>query len=117
VPKVAQEWSGQGYDLGIPVYVSTGTLSTVAHTGFSPEQVARVVIDVLARHNELITAPKLYFNGFTAIDFDLAGANPVVDRPAGITIQSADCQLLAPLSPTSGIHPRWRMTRRIRWAS
>jgi len=94
VNHVADQWSMQASALRIPVYVSIAPNSHIEHTGASAELAARWVIDAIARHNEHVTAPKLYFGGFHSQDYMLGVNNPVALRPGGITVQSIDCALL-----------------------
>ena len=88
-------------DQRIPVYVSTGMLSTVANTGVSPPDVARVLLEVIARHNETVVSPKLYFAGFDSTDFKppMMGMtttmlNAMEQWPKGIMVYGFPCDLL-----------------------
>jgi cysteine-rich repeat protein len=71
-------WGTYSPDLRIPVRVSLSVDNTVLYTGRTPQDVARVLIEVIARHNESTAIPKLYFAGF--------GNGP------GITIESLSCE-------------------------
>jgi hypothetical protein len=62
---VVLAWKLEFPDLRIPVYVAWDETNSVAYTGRSPEDVARIVLEVIARHNESVAAPKLYFAGFS----------------------------------------------------
>ncbi len=86
-------WSVKFPDLRIPVWISVSQLYTVANTGQTPEDVARLAIAVIARHNESVLAPKLYFAGFTPFAYDVENmTSPLADLPAGITIMSMPCE-------------------------
>lgn len=85
-------WSGDFPDLHIPVWVSLSAKHTVELTGQTPQDVARLAIEVIARHNEAVRAPKLYFAGFTTDEFDRSDTLPWRYLPAGITIMGVpDC--------------------------
>ncbi len=83
-------------DFRIPVWVNISPENTVARTGQSPHDVARIALEVIARHNESAQVPKLYFAGFTNERFDNSIASPVVSAaarlPAGVTIMSMPCE-------------------------
>lgn len=89
--------------LRVPVYISIGANSTVEHIGVAQEDVARVVLEVIARHNETTVAPKLYFAGFSphqlALEPNVDPMMPTVHSiglwQKGITIHSVDCELLS----------------------
>ncbi|PRP91923.1 matrixin family metalloprotease [Enhygromyxa salina] len=86
-------WSIKFPDLRVPVWISTSQDYTVANTGQAPQDVARLAIEVIARHNESVLAPKLYFAGFTNEKYDLDNpTNPLDKLPAGITIMSMPCE-------------------------
>lgn len=89
-------WSTSFSDLHIPVWVASAGDNSTHWTGESAADVARVVINVISRHNEAVTGPKLYFAGFT--DEGLNWANHgsptktfIDDLPTGITIMSVEC--------------------------
>jgi MYXO-CTERM domain-containing protein len=91
-----QGWSHGFPDLRIPVWVSLADNYTVENTGRSPQDVARLLLEVIARHNESVQVPKLYFAGFTSSDFfdgkaidDEGKAIPWGLLPAGITVNAA----------------------------
>lgn len=95
VPSVANNWSMETHGLRVPVYISLAPLSSIEHTGVSKENMARFTIDAIARHNESVLSPKLYFAGFTQSDYDPSLPDPAPSRPGGITVQSMDCQVFA----------------------
>jgi cysteine-rich repeat protein len=94
--------------LRVPVYISIGANSTVGHLGVAQEDMARLVLEVIARHNETTVAPKLYFAGFSPnglvpdpklgmgeMMVPIATLNSIGTWPKGIMIHSFDCDLLA----------------------
>jgi uncharacterized protein (TIGR03382 family) len=87
---MAKFWSISFPDLYIPVWVIHAGDNTVASTGVSPEDVARLTIEVIARHNESILAPKLYFAGFSDQAYLWTG-NLVENLEMGISIMSMGC--------------------------
>jgi cysteine-rich repeat protein len=91
-------WSAGFPDLRIPVWVSLSDEYTSGHAGQSPQDIARLLIEVIAHHNETVQAPKLYFAGFTPNGFDKTiidedGVSwPAANLPTGITVMAApDC--------------------------
>lgn len=79
--------------LEIPVWVSTGSNSSVEILDHSQAEFARVVLEVIARHNEAVAAPKLYFAGFT--NKALAPKTlAYTGWDAGIVVHSFGCDLL-----------------------
>ena len=94
----------------LPVYLSTGQYSSIEHTGLSPFDAARILLEVIARHNETAIAPKLYFAGFTASDFTLVPmgmqpdmVNSIATWPKGIVVHGFPCALVADVNDR--IHP------------
>lgn len=86
-------WSVKLPDLRIPVWLSLSMEHSVANTGQTPQDVARLAIEVIARHNESVRTPKLYFAGFTNKGFDEDLVNngdpfPWGELPVGITVMS-----------------------------
>ena len=73
-------WSVTFPDLRVPVWISIDPDSSAALIGPAPTDTARILVDVIDRHNESIGAPKLYFAGFTH----------TLDQ-AGITVRSMEC--------------------------
>ena len=73
-------WSGTFPNMRVPVWVSLEPNSSAALIGPAPADTARILVDVIDRHNESVGVPKLYFAGFT----NALGQ-------AGITIQSMKC--------------------------
>jgi hypothetical protein len=90
-------WSAEFSDLRIPVWVNISADYSVESTGQTPQDIARLVIEVIARHNESVRAPKLYFAGFATQGFDymLTDQNgdvvPWGALPAGINVMSLEC--------------------------
>ncbi|NJK31653.1 MAG: matrixin family metalloprotease [Deltaproteobacteria bacterium] len=88
-------WAVSFPDLSIPIYVTHSGEYSVQNIGQSPNDVARVLLEVIARHNESVAVPKLYFGGFTDVGLnfdDVDGENlHYRDLPAGITIMSYEC--------------------------
>lgn len=87
---MAKFWSISFPDLHIPVWVIHAGDNTVASTGVSPEDVARLTIEVIARHNESVLTPKLYFAGFSDQAYLWTG-NLVENLEVGISIMSMGC--------------------------
>lgn len=89
---MAQFWGASFPDLYIPVWVTNAGDNTVAWAGVSPEDVARITIEVIARHNESVVAPKLYFAGFTDAAYNWTeGGDLLANLEAGISIMSMSC--------------------------
>ncbi|PRP96417.1 hypothetical protein ENSA7_72320 [Enhygromyxa salina] len=87
-------WSTEFPDLRLPVWLNISTNYSVAHTGQTPQDVARLIIEVIARHNESVSAPKLYFAGFTSAPYDPLAQDPSIpeiELPAGVNILSMTC--------------------------
>jgi MYXO-CTERM domain-containing protein len=88
-------WSVHYPDLRIPVWVSLSDEYTVSQTNQSPKDVARLLIEVIAHHNESVQAPKLYFAGFTddgikeGLVDNKGQIRPAGALPAGITVMAA----------------------------
>jgi hypothetical protein len=79
---MAMFWGGEFADFRVPVRVSKGPNTSVMHAGVSPEDLARILVEVIARHNESIAVPKLYFAGIRDDD----------TLEPGITIRSLPCK-------------------------
>ncbi|WP_244923823.1 DUF4215 domain-containing protein [Enhygromyxa salina] len=73
------------------MWVNISGKNSVGYTGQTQDDIARLVIEVVARHNESNRSPKLYFAGFTNEAWDPVAPNPIQDFPAGITITSMSC--------------------------
>lgn len=91
---------GEFPNLEIPVFLAVGGNSTVANSGVSKEDVARILIEVIARHNETVVAPKLVFGGFSNVELtpqtgSMPMANSVGSFSRGITVFGVSCDLLA----------------------
>ncbi|WP_146658020.1 VCBS domain-containing protein [Enhygromyxa salina] len=97
----ASFWSNEFADLRVPVWVSISPIYPVSNTGESPEDVARILLEVIARHNESTRAPKLYFAGFTNESYNPAlvpfGVGAHSALPAGITVHGLSCADLVPV--------------------
>jgi uncharacterized protein (TIGR03382 family) len=112
-PAVVQAWTHWFPDLSIPVYVLSNDSNSVANTGHSPEDVARIVHEVIARHNETAAVPKLRFAGVSNDhEWVVESDTPWEDLESGITILSFRCEdldsenegkLCSPLSKP-GVH-------------
>ncbi len=89
---VSVAWSYWIPDLHIPVYVTSSGGNSVANTGHSPEDVARIVSEVIARHNESVAVPKLRFAGFKSKKYWKDSDTPYVDLDEGITVMSFKCE-------------------------
>ncbi|KIG16063.1 hypothetical protein DB30_04935 [Enhygromyxa salina] len=92
---MAEFWSSEFPDLRVPVWLNISAGHSVAHMDQTPQDVARLVIEVLARHNESVAAPKLYFAGFTTEKYDPGAQLPGIPEerlPAGINIISMSCE-------------------------
>ncbi len=85
-------WSEPFPDLVIEVRVASMGPSSVGNTGHSPENIARIVNEVIARHNEGVAVPKLRFAGFTSAQWKPDGAVPYDQLEPGITISSFRCE-------------------------
>lgn len=105
-------WRDSFSDRTIPVYVVSSGKSSVASTGHSPTDVARIVHEVIARHNETVAIPKLRFGGFTDKQWVPDSQVPHAELEGGITILSYLCEnldaqtqgnLCSPLS-NPGVH-------------
>jgi cysteine-rich repeat protein len=107
-PKYATALRDDFASLRVPVYISIGANSTVEHLGVAQNDMARLVLEVIARHNETTVAPKLYFAGFSPnglvpdpnlgtdeLKIPMASLNSIGTWPKGIIIHSFDCGLLA----------------------
>jgi cysteine-rich repeat protein len=81
-------------DLRIPVYVASVGNASIEHTGISTIPAARIIIDVIARHNETVTVPKLYFAGLLEQDFGADPVAPFAAWPKGIVVSSFPCDIL-----------------------
>jgi len=87
-------WASVFPDLRIPVWINTSSDYTVEHTGRTQDEVAKVAIEVIARHNESASAPKLYFAGFTDKEWVQVPPTNVSQPglfPAGVTLFSTTC--------------------------
>jgi hypothetical protein len=95
---IVQAWSYWFPDVHIPVYVARGDDNSVANIGHTPEEVARIVREVVARHNETVAVPKLRFAGFTDSPWSELSDAPYEDLDSGITIMSYKCEDLDMMS-------------------
>lgn len=94
-PLVAQNYTTNFPDQRIPVYLANTGNASIEHIGISHNEAARIVIDVVSRHNETVVSPKLYFAGFLNQDFEPQPMMHVFESwPGGIVINSFDCSLL-----------------------
>jgi hypothetical protein len=82
-------WQQSFTDQRIPVFVATGAGSGITNTGLSVAEATAIVQAVIARHNEVVSVPRLFFAGATPADLTETGSQ--ADRPDGITIDSWAC--------------------------
>jgi cysteine-rich repeat protein len=87
-------WMKRFPTLNVPVWVADGSEFGVQHTGRTPEEIAAIVQEVIARHNEANVGPRLYFAGTTAQELDLTQADPSAKVPFGIYVHSVGCDIL-----------------------
>lgn len=88
-------WQQEFPDLRVAVWVANGPQFGVQYTGRTPEEIANITQEVIARHNESNVGPRLYFAGFTDVELDLMDEiNPSVPVHPGIYIHSVECTLL-----------------------
>lgn len=85
-------WSNEFPDMHVPVWINVSTDHSIANTGPSADDVARLLREMIARHNESVASPKLYFAGFTTKAYDPTLGLPAANMPSGITILSATCE-------------------------
>jgi cysteine-rich repeat protein len=69
-----------------------GEENSVINTGHSPEDVSRIVREVIARHNETVAVPKLRFAGFSNKKWMAESKVPQADLDGGITFLSFRCE-------------------------
>jgi cysteine-rich repeat protein len=98
-PRIADNWRAEFPSLHIPVYVAIGDNSSVEHTGVDKENIARWVVEVIARHNETTPVPKLYYAGFSTeelLEKEVEQRiNSLAQWQPGITIHSFPCEALS----------------------
>jgi cysteine-rich repeat protein len=87
-------WMEKFPTLNVPVWVAEGSHFGVQYTGRTPDEIAAIVQEVIARHNEANVGPRLYFAGTTAQELDLAQADPSAPAPFGIYVHSVACEVL-----------------------
>jgi cysteine-rich repeat protein len=87
-------WLEQFPDSNIPVWVAEGPEFGVQYTGRTPDEIAAIVQEIIAHHNEANVGPRLHFAGTTAIELNLANVNPSAPVPFGIYIHSVACDVL-----------------------
>jgi hypothetical protein len=68
-------------DRRIPVYLATADGPSIEHIGLSATASARILLDVIARHNETVTSPKLYFVGFVEGGYANYISDEEIDHP------------------------------------
>jgi len=89
-------WTVGFPDFRIPVWINVSDKYSVGHAGHAQGDVAKVAIEVIARHNESALAPKLYFAGFVNQEWLPAPGVNVSNAalfPSGITLLSAGCEM------------------------
>ncbi|NJK31077.1 MAG: DUF4215 domain-containing protein [Deltaproteobacteria bacterium] len=87
-------WSLSFPDFHIPVYINHAGDYSVEHIGHDPEDVARVALEVIARHNETAVWPKFYFAGFSNNGLLLEDSDYIADLDPGVTIMSYACGVI-----------------------
>jgi cysteine-rich repeat protein len=87
-------WMEQFPDLNVPVWVAGGPQFGVQYTGRTPDEIAAIVQEIVARHNEANVGPRLYFAGTTGMDLDLGQDDPSAPVPFGIYVHSVECDTL-----------------------
>jgi hypothetical protein len=113
-------WQTAFPDLVIPVYIGIGTGTTVEYSGLSVDEVERLVLETISRHNEVAVGPRLQFAGYTNKDIDYAavGNAKFQDRPDGITVDSYPCtadrclsaDAVACMDPSGGMDRKVRVS-------
>lgn len=87
-------WLERFPDLNVPVWVAEGPYFGVQYTGRTPDEIAAIVQEVIARHNEANVGPRLYFAGKTPMELDIEEPNPSAPVPFGIYVHSVACDIL-----------------------